>query len=258
MRLKQLLFILASLGLSACATTPAPQIAGAAQMTPAQAYDVWDTVLAEHVDEAGRVDFDALDNDRLGIERFVSWVTTAGPDNQPSLFPSDGDVLAYHINAYNALAMYAVLDAGIPKHLNLLDRARFFKLRSVRVGGDKTNLYDYENQVIRPLGEPRIHFAINCMAVSCPRLPQQAFRPATLEQELEAASVEFFNDLKHVVVDHTTDTVYLSAILDFFPKDFLAVSPSLLAYANRYATPTIPDDYTVKFLDYDWTINRQP
>ena len=255
--MRRLLALLSICGLAACAATPAPQVANQAQLTPAQAYDVWDSVLAEHVDDAGRVDFAALKAESGALDRFVAWIYTVGPYNQPALFPSDGDVLAYHINAYNALAMYAVLDAGIPKHLNLLDRARFFKLRSIRVGGQKTNLYDYENQVIRPIGEPRIHFAINCMAVSCPRLPQQAFRPATLEQELQAVSVEFFNDLKHVVVDHTTNTAFLSAILDFFPKDFLAVSPSLLAYANRYAKPKIPDDYAVKFLDYDWTINRQ-
>ena len=256
--MRRLLALVSVVGLAACATTHAPQVASQAQLAPAQAYDIWDTVLATHVDDLGRVDFAALKTDSAGLDRFVAWVYAVGPYNQPALFPSDGDVLAYHINAYNALAMYAVLDAGIPKHLNLLDRARFFKLRSIRVGGEKTNLYDYENQVIRPLGEPRIHFAINCMAVSCPRLPQQAFRPATLEQELEAASVEFFNDRKHVVVDQASDTVFLSAILDFFPSDFLAVSPSLLAYANRYAEPKIPDNYAVKFLDYDWTINRQP
>ena len=256
--MRQLITALSIAGLAACATTPAPQVASQAQLAPAQAYDIWDTVLTTHVDESGRVDFAALKADSGALDRFVAWVYAIGPYNQPALFPSDGDVLAYHINAYNALAMYAVLDAGIPKHLNLLDRARFFKLRSVWVGGEKTNLYDYENQVIRPIGEPRIHFAINCMAVSCPRLPQQAFRPATLEQELQAAAVEFFNDLKHTRVDHTTDTVHLSAILDFFPEDFLAVSPSLVAYANRYADPKIPEGYTVKFLDYDWTINRQP
>ncbi|MBR9814127.1 DUF547 domain-containing protein [bacterium] len=256
--MRRLLALASILGLAACATTPVPRVASQAQLSPSQAYDVWDTVLVEYVDESGRVDFAGLKTDSTALDRFVAWVYTVGPNNQPALFPSSGDVLAYHINAYNALAMYAVLDAGIPKHLNLLDRARFFKLRSIRVGGEKTNLYDYENQVIRPIGDPRIHFAINCMAVSCPRLPQQAFRPATLEQELQAVSTEFFNDLKHVVVDHTTDTVKLSAILDFFPQDFLAVSPSLVAYANRYAEPKIPENYTVEFLPYDWTINTQP
>ena len=37
------------------------------------------------------------------------------------------------------------------------------------------SLYTLENDVIRPLGDERVHFALNCMVVSCPRLPRVAF-----------------------------------------------------------------------------------
>ena len=48
------------------------------------------------------------------------------------------------------------------------------------VGGKTISLYKLENDVIRPLGEERVHFALNCMVVSCPRLPRAAFSAAAL------------------------------------------------------------------------------
>ena len=60
-----------------------------------------------------------------------------------------------YINAYNALAMYGIVDAGVPKSLGGLTKLRFFYLRKFVLGGKSISLYDFENQVIRPLGEER-------------------------------------------------------------------------------------------------------
>jgi hypothetical protein len=69
------------------------------------------------------------------------------------------------------------------------------------VDGEKTNLYDYENKVIRPLGDARVHFALNCMVRSCPRLPRTPFKADTLDLVLEQLSHEFFMSEKHLRVD---------------------------------------------------------
>jgi hypothetical protein len=61
-------------------------------------------------------------------------------------------------------------------------KIRFFLLRKYRVGGEDMSLYALENDIIRPLGEPRVHFALNCMAVSCPRL--RGAQPDRLRQPL--------------------------------------------------------------------------
>lgn len=47
----------------------------------------------------------------------------------------------------------------------------------------------------------------------------------------------------------------MSAILEFYTKDFLAKSPTLIAYINRYAPAGIPADFAIEFIDYDWTVN---
>ncbi|MEM8714048.1 MAG: DUF547 domain-containing protein, partial [Planctomycetota bacterium] len=173
--------------------------------------------------------------------------------------PRDGDLegaeeIAYLINAYNALAMYGVLHAGVrPKA-----KIRFFYLREFEENGRRISLYDFENDVIRKRGEPRIHFALNCMVRSCPRLPRVPFTGTALNSQLEAAAHEFFNDPRHVQLEPDRKTVRFSAILDWYESDFLDVAPSLIDYANRYRDEPIPEDWKVRFLDYDWTLNQTP
>ena len=47
----------------------------------------------------------------------------------------------------------------------------------------------------------------------------------------------------------------VSSILKFYREDFLAKSPTLIAYINRYAPSPIPESYELEFIDYDWTVN---
>ena len=169
--------------------------------------------------------------------------------------------MAYHINAYNALAMRGVIDWEVPKDFTTLwTRARFFKFRNVTIGGKKTNLYDYENKVIRPLDEPRSHFALNCMVNDCPRLPQEPFLVDTLDQQLDAATWEPFSKERHFYLDDKKKLAYVSAILDFYTEDFVksGKTKDLPEYINRYLKQPIPADYEVEFIDYDWRINQQP
>ena len=226
-----------------------------------QALENWTELLGNHVDEQGRTDFIAVAAEPQKLRELVTLIESVSPESLPQLFPSPEDVLAYHINAYNILAVYGVIDEGIPKGFNsFFKRAGFFKFRSIVIGGKKTSLYDYENKVIRPLGEPRVHFALNCMVKDCPRLPQQAFRAETLESQLDTAAREFFNNDKHIRIDEKKETVYLSAIMDFYTKDFVPSGKArdLASYVNPYRQEPLPANYRIKFIDYDWTINQQP
>src|SRR5260370_4168 len=51
--------------------------------------------------------------------------------------------------------------------------------------------------------------------------------------------------------------VRVSSILRFYREDFLAKAPSLVAYANRYRTEPIPEDYAVRFIPYDWILHQR-
>lgn len=87
-----------------------------------------------------------------------------------------------------------------------------------------------ENRVIRPLGDARVHFALNCMSVSCPRLPQSAFTAQALDQELDVAARECVADKRNLDVDDRLKQVRVSATFKVYTKDFLGKAPSLQSY----------------------------
>lgn len=215
----------------------------------------WTRVLDRHVDAAGRVDFAGVTADRADLDRVVSFIAAVDPISAPGRFPDRASKLAYYINAYNALAMYGVVDAGIPTRFGAIGRFRFFYLRTFKMGGHSISLYDLENDVIRPLGDPRIHFALNCMVVSCPRLPRVALTARNIDAELDRLAREFVAEERNVHPEPADRTVHLSAIFDFYTGDFLAHAPNLIAYVNRYRVQPIAETYSVRFFDYDWTIN---
>jgi hypothetical protein len=238
-----------------CATiVPAPRTEAPAAVPT----ESWARVLDRFVDDHGRVDFENLARDRRDLDRYVAWVYAVGPNSNPGLFPTRADVVAYHLNAYNALAMYNVLESGIPTTLGGLKKVDFFFVRRVQVGGVARSLYSYENDVIRKLGDERVHFALNCMVVGCPRLPREPFRDDTLDAVLEREARFFFSEPRNLEPDDARRTVRMSEILKFYTADFLAKERSLIAYVNRYRTTPIPADYRIEFIPYDWTVNRQP
>jgi Protein of unknown function, DUF547 len=153
--------------------------------------------------------------------------------------------------------MHGVVESGVPDSLDGVRKFTFFRLRKVVVGGRSLSLHSFENDVIRPFGEERIHFALNCMVLSCPRLPRAAFSAERLEKQLDAAARTFIGESRNVRADATKSELWLSAIFKFYTEDFLASAPSLVAYVNRYRTERIPPASRVRFFDYDWTVNRR-
>lgn len=255
---KKLMLLLVSILLAGCASVPRPVSTAAVESAGPPPYDAWARVLTTYVDARGRVDFSGVAKDRADLDRFVAYVYDVGPASHPQRFPTPDHVLAFHINAYNALAMHNVLEAGIPATLDGLAKVNFFYLRKVQVGGVPISLYDYENKVIRALGEPRIHVALNCMVVGCPRLPREPFVAEQLNTQLEREATTFFNEARNVQIDAARRQLRFSAILQFYTGDFLASAPSLAAFVNQYRSVKLPETYAVDFIDYDWTINAQP
>lgn len=237
---------------AASAAAPTP---GAETLTIPQWEALWTGVLSHHVDDAGRIDFSALAQDHGDLDRVVAFIAASDPVSQPERFPDRASRVAFYINAYNALAMHGVVQTGVPKSLGGLTKFTFFYLRTFTIGGKAISLYSFENDVIRPLGEERVHFALNCMVVSCPRLPRTAFSAGALDRQLDAVSRIFMAEKRNVSVDPVRHEVWLSAIFDFYTKDFLDHAPSLIAYVNRYRTQPIPFEFKVRFFDYDWTVN---
>ena len=208
-------------------------------------------VLQRHVNDQGQVDFAALRDDTsdagLGaLENYVQAIAAIPLDAAPTPRAR----LAHMVNAYNALSMYNVIASGIPPSHNGFAKVRFFVLRKFVIGGTPLSLYDFENSIIRKLGEPRV-----------PVLPRAAFSAGRLDEELERETRSFFARASNLRIDDAQRTVFFNEILKFYTEDFVpAHGTTLIAYAQRYTDRQIPVDYAIAFSPYDWTIanSRRP
>lgn len=228
----------------------------------------WTAVLGEVVDPQGMVNYQQLNQNRVLFDRYVQRIETVSPDSNPEQFSTEAEQLAYYLNAYNALVFKGVLARGPEKKSvwrGLISGYNFFVKMDIKVGGTKTNLKKLEDDIIRErFKDPRIHAAINCASISCPRLPQTAFTAAELEQQLNEVMQGFVNSDAHVQADQNRRTVKVSKIFKWFEDDFLNyerangnLQPKLIHYINAYRSQPIPLDFKLEFLPYNKNINQQ-
>ncbi|MDA1299150.1 MAG: DUF547 domain-containing protein [Proteobacteria bacterium] len=228
-------------------------------------HEQWGKVLHAYVDERGDVDYHRLATDRAGLDQYLSQVSVAGPDITPERFPTTDHQLAYYINAYNALVFEGVLDWGPDIDSvwrGLISGFRFFSLRKVSVDGRTMTLKSLEDDVIRArFRDPRIHAAINCASISCPRLRREPYGGDQLQVQLNAAMAEFVNSPDHV--RRQGSTLLVSQIFKWFESDFedmpggFGPDGKLVDYINRYRREPLPRALRVEYLDYDKGLNRQ-
>lgn len=216
----------------------------------------FDAVLTEHVD-AGQVDYPGIAADR----RFHDYVAALEEASVPESAPLE-QRLAFWVNAYNALAIEGILAGGSPS--SLFGRLSYFKRDEYRVAGRTITLYDLERDVIIPLGDNRIHFAIVCASASCPPLRAEAYVPSRIDAQLQEQSEIFVNDDSKNAFDLQRGRARVSKIFDWFEDDFVAESGSVQRYLARFVRdPDVRDALTndrlrVRHKKYDWSLNGTP
>ena len=169
------------------------------------------------------------------------------------------ELLVFYINAYNIIAARGILDGSSPS--SLLGRYTYFKRDKYIVAGDKINLHALEHELIRPLGEARIHFAIVCASASCPVLRNEAYTLEKLDQQLDDATRTFINDPSRNRFDASDKQANISKIFDWFEEDFDADAGSVQRYLAGYvddqqaAELLSAESMRVEFLKYSWDLN---
>jgi hypothetical protein len=266
---------------AACTTIQVSSAAPAAPTIARFDHAPFDADLQRHVDGRGRVDYAGLERDRADLDAYYASLAQVSPDSHPDLFPDDDARLAYWVNAYNASAIVAVLthypidsvkDVN-PKTLFFLPRVTgFFLLQRITLGGDKTSLYELENEIVRKrFADPRIHFALNCASASCPRLPRRAFTAEALQLQLEHETLFFMSEARNVSIDSEAGEILVSSILDWYESDFVewmkaehpAAEATPVGYVRAHLAPEKRSELDacasckVRFADYDWTLNDQ-
>ncbi|MFW6106944.1 MAG: DUF547 domain-containing protein [bacterium] len=229
-------------------------------------HSTWDRLLRTYVDEDGMVDYaawKASEADRAALSEYLATLSRANPTAQTS----KAGKLAFWINAYNALTIHGILKeyptSSIRNHTAKLVGYNIWDDLLLPVGDQDYSLNEIEHEILRKLGEPRIHFAIVCASVGCPRLLNRAYTPAKLEEQLAMNTRDFFSRDQNFQIDVANRRVRVSAILDWFGEDF-GPSPrkglaGLAQYLPGASTRQLvgSEDFAVTFLDYDWSLNEQ-
>lgn len=174
----------------------------------------------------------------------------------PAAIPvTAGHRVAFWVNVYNALMLHAVvaydLRAGERVPLGVFRRAAY------GVGGLRWSLHDIEHGalrrnrrgpygLLRPLGardprraamperfDPRVHFALNCAAASCP--PVRCYTAEGLDAELDLATRSYV--AQETAVDRAAGVVRLPYLCSLYDRDF-GDARAALGWVTAYLEPS--------------------
>jgi hypothetical protein len=162
--------------------------------------------------------------------------------------------MTFYLNAYNAWILHEALvkypTASVKDPLST-----FFIARKITVAGQQTSFKALEDNVIRKLGEPRVHFALNCASRSCPPLNREAFSGPKLEEQFEKLAKGYVNSEKGVKYSAGSKSAELSKIFDWYRDDFKR-DGGPLAFINKRRAIPIPNDAKISYQEYDWGLNE--
>jgi hypothetical protein len=225
----------------------------------------WDAFLAGHLvahaDGVNRIAYGKVsDADRRRLDDYLSSLSAV-----PISEFSRDEQRAYWINLYNALTVDVVLDHyPVDSIRDISISPGWFsvgpwKKKLIAIEGEDVSLDDIEHRILRPIWkDPRVHYAVNCASLGCPKLRRKAFTAANSEMLLDQGARDFINSAHGTTFD-SGGRLYASSIYDWFQDDFGGNESGVITHLRLYANPSLAaklDGVTdVYGFDYDWTLN---
>ena len=235
-------------------------------------YQDYAEVLQTYVDDRGLVDYSGLQANREQLDRFNQSLGEVPPEVYASW--NEAEQIAFLSNAYNSLTLQSIIDQE-PLKDSIKDIRGVWNRRKFDLAGEEKTLDNIEHDMLRKdFNEPRIHVALVCAAISCPPLRNEPYLPKQLDAQLNDQTAKFANSIHGFKLDRQEEKVYLSSIFKWYGKDFITTygveekfngNERQRAVLNYFSTHLKPqdrqfiqqNDYKVKYLDYDWSLNKQ-
>ena len=212
----------------------------------------YSALLQKHVAE-GRVDYEGLRKDRAALDEYLKAAEDARGEHG----------LAFWINVYNASVIRDLLDSGKKLPVKVTDLKGFFDAQKHKVNGSEQTLNELEGFVRKQWKDPRVHFAFNCGALSCPPLPARAFRDEKIGATLDQLTRTFL-DGPGLMLDESKKELRATKLLDWYKDDFVAKDGSLEAFlrahvsdGKKLAALDPKSGWKLAFQEYDWAPNAQ-
>lgn len=231
----------------------------------AESQDIFDQLLRQHV-KGTEVDYQGLLKKRDQLDAHLESLKNTDVSKY-----NKEEVLAFWINAYNACTIKLILNFMPINSIKDIPASKRWKWQGWEIAGEKISLDDMEHVKLRPLGEPRIHFAINCASFSCPPLRAEAYKAATLEAQLESTTKAFLEDAKRGMALKKgssffsfgdAEKLHVSEIFSWFGGDFVKAEGSVLSFLKKHVSTErqvllkdLESDGDLGYLEYDWSLN---
>jgi len=230
----------------------------------------FDALLSKIV-KNGDVNYDLLEKKIPQLQAYLKALSNAKPDNF-----NKKQKLALWINAYNAYTLKLIsdfypgiksiqdigskLDPKDKKGKKQWDVDEYLingKKVEIKVAGKKYSLNDIEHKILRKdFKEARIHFAIVCASKGCPPLSNKAYKASNINSHLDKATKSFLNTKYYNYYDASKNILNLSAIFKWFKSDFKKSAGSQLKFLEKYLPAIKGKKPTIKYLKYDWSLNK--
>ncbi|NOQ71923.1 MAG: DUF547 domain-containing protein [Crocinitomix sp.] len=219
-------------------------------------HETWTALLTKYVDVEGHVNYAGFKTDEAALDDYLAVLSA----NHPNDTWDKGDVLAFWINAYNAFTVKLIVKSYPIKSIKELGGSIYkvntpWDIKFIKIGDEVYDLNNIEHSIIRKnFDEPRIHFAVNCASISCPRLRSEAFVGSRIDEQLDDQARYFINN--KVKNDITKKCANLSKIFKWFKGDFTANGGSVVDFINKYSDVKITKKTKRNDLDYNWNLNE--
>lgn len=205
------------------------------------------------------------------------------------LLLNDAERKAFFLNVYNSLMIHAITVMSKPR--TMFERVSLYNTAAYDIGGRPYSLNMIEHGVLRsnrpgngpfaqvpfaendarklcvlPSVDPRIHFALNCGARSCPAV--RFYEAESLDRTLDSATHVYLQEME---VDAEKRVITLPKLLQWYKSDFSAdgevdslikwTLPYLESYKRDLVNTLLQEkeqglgSFRVVYAGYDWTVN---
>ena len=194
------------------------------------------------------IDYKQIKDNPSNLLELVQIVDNAAVGNL-----DDATLKAFYINAYNLAVVKAiVLNHPIQSVQNV---PGFFDQVEHKFMGQYMTLNEFEKGVVlKKFKDPRLHFALVCGAKGCPPISAKAYRPETLDLQLNDQCKAACDDPNFI---RTNDgNVGLSKIFEWYAADFGGSKKNLLKFINEYKKEKLTNGSKISYYEYDWSLNQ--
>lgn len=229
-------------------TTPEPEPKPAPEPAP-KTFDHsgFDKLLRAYVSSSGKVNYSGFKKDEAALDAYLAGLA----ENVPSSGDSRTKQIAFWTNAYNAFTIKLIVQNYPVKSIRDIDGGNPWDTKWISLGNKKYSLNQIEKDILlKKIGEPRVHFAVNCAAKSCPPLHNRAFTSSNINSKLESLTRSFINNESFNSI--STKRLELSKIFEWYASDFNDVK----TFISKYTDVEITKKTKISYNNYDWSLNK--